>query len=96
MDGGLLLMMDCSAPATKILTRHEMEMGIQIDEMEKYKWICSEQNGCDVGRIIYLDWAQKFGAKVRQWLETLSDQEVQQHFQQVSEKVKNYIYSKSR
>ncbi|PIS30974.1 MAG: hypothetical protein COT43_00570 [Candidatus Marinimicrobia bacterium CG08_land_8_20_14_0_20_45_22] len=79
----------------KILSRHEKEMGIQIAEMEKYKWICSNQHGCDIGKSAYLDWIQKYGKKVREWLESLPDEEIDQLYNEISDSVKNYILKKA-
>ncbi len=79
---------------TKQLSRHEKEMAIQISEMEKYKWICSERNGHDAGKHAYFEWTQKYGRKVREWLESLSDEEIDTYFANVSDRIKNYIYEK--
>ncbi|MDD5765100.1 MAG: hypothetical protein PHW79_02435 [Candidatus Marinimicrobia bacterium] len=79
----------------KILSRHEKEMGIQIAEMEKYKWICSSQQGCDIGKSAYFDWIQKYGQKVRDWLESLSDEEIDRLYNAISERVKHYILEKA-
>jgi len=79
----------------KILTRHEKEMGIQIDEMEKYKYICSEKEGCDVGKRAYFEWTQKYGKKVREWLETLTDEEIDHLFNSISDRIKLYILQKA-
>jgi len=80
---------------TKILTRHEKEMGIQIAEMEKYKYICSQQEGCDIGKRAYFEWTQKYSKKVREWLESLSDDEIDRLFDSVSERIKLYIFQKA-
>jgi len=80
---------------TKILTRHEKEMGIQVAEMEKYKYICSRQAGCDIGKRAYFEWTQKYGKKVREWLESLSDDEIDRLFNAVSEQIKCYIFEKA-
>jgi len=77
------------------LTRHEKEMGIQIAEMEKYKWICSQNQGHDVGKMAYFEWTQKYGRKVREWLESLTDEEVDRLFAALSDRVKHYIMEKS-
>jgi len=79
----------------KVLSRHEKEMGIQIAEMEKYKYICSEQEGCDVGKRAYFEWTQKYGKKVREWLESLSNDEIDHLYETVSERIKNYIIEKA-
>ncbi len=70
-------------------------MGIQIAEMEKYKYICSEQEGCDVGKRAYFEWTQKYGKKVREWLESLSNDEIDHLYETVSERIKNYIIEKA-
>ncbi|MCK9483071.1 MAG: hypothetical protein M0R34_01745 [Candidatus Marinimicrobia bacterium] len=100
-------MVDCSnsnnvkSPAipsqnyTNGLSRHEKEMGIQIAEMEKYKWICSQDQGHDVGRLAYFEWTQKYGRKVREWLESLSDDEIDRLFSTLSDRIKNYILEKA-
>ena len=80
---------------TKILTRHEKEMGIQVAEMEKYKYTCSLQEGCDIGKRAYFEWTQKYGKKVRDWLESLSDDEINRLFNAVSEQIKRYIFEKA-
>jgi hypothetical protein len=77
------------------LTRHEKEMGIQIAEMEKYKWICSQDQGHDVGKTAYFEWTQKYGRKVREWLESLTDEEIDHLFVALSDRIKNYIREKS-
>lgn len=77
------------------LSRHEQEMAIQISEIEKYKYICSEQAGCDIGKRAYFEWTLKYGQKVREWLESLSDEEVANIFDSVPERIKNYIIQKS-
>jgi len=77
------------------LTRHEKEMGIQIAEMEKYKWICSKDQEHDVGKMAYFEWTQKYGRKVREWLESLTDEEVDRLFTTLSDRVKHYIMEKS-
>lgn len=88
-------------PLTKIvannqtLSRHEKEMGIQIAEMEKYKYICSQQEGCDIGKRAYFEWAQKYSKKVRQWLETLSEEEINRLFEEISDRIKVYILNKA-
>lgn len=78
-----------------LLTRHEKEMGIQIAEMEKYKYLCSEQAGCDIGKRAYFEWTQKYGKKVREWLETLSDDEINRLFDTISGRIKQYIFEKA-
>ena len=80
---------------SKNLSRHEKEMGIQISEMEKYKWICSKDQGRDVGKMAYFEWTQKYSHKVRDWLESLSDEEIDRLFAELSDQVKNYIEEKS-
>ena len=80
---------------TKNLSRHEKEMGIQIAEMEKYKWICSQNQGYDIGKIAYFEWTQKYGRKVREWLESLPDSEIDRLFQTLSDRIKNYIQEKA-
>ena len=80
---------------TKILTRHEKEMGIQVAEMEKYKYICSQQEGCDIGKRAYFEWTQKYGKTVREWLESLSDNEINHLFETLSERIKHYIFEKA-
>ncbi|MCK9243728.1 MAG: hypothetical protein M0R44_02190 [Candidatus Marinimicrobia bacterium] len=70
-------------------------MGIQIAEMEKYKWICSQDQGHDVGRLAYFEWTQKYGRKVREWLESLSDDEIDRLFSTLSDRIKNYILEKA-
>lgn len=80
---------------TNGLSRHEKEMGIQISEMEKYKWICSQDQGHDVGKMAYFEWTQKYGRKVREWLESLSDEEIDRLFAALSERIKQYILEKS-
>jgi hypothetical protein len=87
---------DSVIPSQKILTRHEKEMAIQISEMEKYKYLCSEKIGNDVGKKAYFEWAQRYGCKVRVWLESLSDDEVNLLFEKISERIKNYIIQKTR
>jgi hypothetical protein len=77
------------------LSRHEKEMAIQISEMEKYKYICSEQAGCDIGKRAYFEWTLKYGRKVREWLESLSDEEIAAIFDAVPERVKHYIIQKA-
>lgn len=79
----------------KILTRHEKEMGIQIAEMEKYKYICSQQEGCDIGKRAYFEWTQKYSNKVREWLESLSDEEIDHLFDALADRIKHYIFQKS-
>lgn len=79
----------------QVLTRHEKEMGIQIAEMEKYKYLCSEQAGCDIGKRAYFEWTQKYSKKVREWLETLSDEEINHLFDTISERIKQYIFEKA-
>ncbi|HPC36656.1 MAG TPA: hypothetical protein P5268_02715 [Candidatus Marinimicrobia bacterium] len=79
----------------KNLSRHEKEMGIQISEMEKYKWFCSQDQGYDVGKTAYFEWTQKYSRKVREWLESLSDEEIDRLFAGISDQVKNYIEEKS-
>lgn len=84
------------APSYKVLSRHEKEMAIQISEMEKYKYICSEKNGADVGKAAYFEWAKMYGCKVRSWLETMSDEEVDFLYEKISERIKKYITEKTR
>lgn len=79
----------------KTLSRCEKEMGIQICEIEKYKWICSQQSGCDIGKKAYFDWIQAYGKRVRKWLESLSDEEIDKLFDEISERIKHYIEEKS-
>lgn len=38
----------------------------EIEEIEKYKWIRSEQEGYDVGEIACEEWVNQFAAKYRQ------------------------------
>jgi hypothetical protein len=78
----------------KDLSRHEKEMGIQVAEMEKYKWICSQQSGCDVGKQAYFEWIHKHSKRVRQWLESLTDEEIDRIFNSISEHIKHYISNK--
>ncbi|MBL7067642.1 MAG: hypothetical protein ISS29_07295 [Candidatus Marinimicrobia bacterium] len=80
---------------TKILSRHEKEMGIQIAEMEKYKYLCSQQEGCDIGKRAYFEWTQKYGRKVRSWLDSLSDEEINTIYNTISERIKHYIIEKA-
>ncbi len=77
------------------LSRHEKEMGIQIAEMDKYKWICSQQSGCDIGKKAYFDWTRKYGRKVRSYLESLSDEEINHLYESVSDRIKYYIENKT-
>ena len=77
-----------------VLSRCEKEMGIQIAEMEKYKWICSEKLGCDVGKKVYFEWIQKNSKKMRAWLESLSDEELNRRYDAISDRIKNYIEDK--
>jgi len=79
---------------TKVLSRHEKEMGIQIEAMDKYKWYRSEQIGHDIGKRAYFDWTQIHGQKVREWLESLSDDDINKQFKKVSRRVKQYILNK--
>jgi len=79
----------------KSLSRHEKEMGIQIAEMEKYKYICSEREGCDIGKRAYFEWTQKYGKKVRDWLESLSYEEIDTLFDNIPERIKHYIIQKA-
>lgn len=79
----------------KSLSRHEKEMGIQIAEMEKYKYICSEQEGCDIGKRAYFEWTQKYGKKVRDWLESLPSEEIDALFDNISDRIKHYIIQKA-
>ena len=78
-----------------VLSRHEKEMGIQIAEMEKYKYICSEREGCDIGKRAYFEWSQRYGKKVREWLESLSNDEIDHLYATVSERIKHYIVDKA-
>lgn len=71
-------------------------MAIQISEMEKYKYICSEQVGSDVGKQAYFEWAQKYGYKVRNWLESLNDDEINVIFDTVSDYIKQSVTTKIR
>lgn len=87
---------DSFNPNYKILSRHEKEMAIQISEMEKYKYICSEKNGADVGKQAYFEWAKMYGCKVRSWLETMNDEEINQLFEKISDRIKRYITDKTR
>ncbi len=80
----------------KILTRHEKEMAIQISEMEKYKYICSEKNGTDVGKQAYFEWAKMYGCRVRHWLETMSETEINMLFEKISERIKKCVTNKCR
>jgi len=77
------------------LSRHEKEMGIQISEMEKYKWLCSQQEGCDVGTAAYFKWAQKYAQRVRHWLESLPDEEVDRLYEALSDHIKTCICNKA-
>ena len=43
---------ECITVQERILSIHEKEMAIQISEMDKYKYICSEECGTDVGKNI--------------------------------------------
>ena len=86
---------ECITVQQKVLSRHEKEMAIQISEMEKYKYICSEQCGTDVGKTAYFEWAQKYGCKVRNWLESLNDDEVNNIFETISEHIKHCIVTKT-
>lgn len=79
----------------RILSRHEKEMGIQISEMDKYKWICSQQSGCDVGKRAYFEWTQRYGKQVREYLESLSDEEINRVYTTISDRIKNYIENKT-
>ncbi len=80
----------------KQLSRHEKEMGIQISEMEKYKFIASQNCGFDVGKNAYFEWTSKYSKKVRNWLDTLSDQEIDKCFEALSGKLKNTMMTKTR
>lgn len=87
---------DSIKPNQRILSRHEKEMAIQISEMEKYKYICSEKIGADVGKKAYFEWAQRYGCKVRVWLESLQDDEVNLLFEKISERIKKCVIEKTR
>ncbi len=39
---------------------------LQIDEMEKHKWIESEKAGYDLGEAARIDWVKKYAAKFRE------------------------------
>lgn len=39
---------------------------LQIDEMEKHKWIESEKAGYDVGPAAHIDWVKKYAAQFRE------------------------------
>ncbi len=88
--------MDKNRTNSILLSRHEKEMGIQISEMDKYKYICSERVGCNIGRQAYFDWAQKYGKKVREWLETLDDTEITNLYNNISDQIKQHIIYKKR
>lgn len=79
----------------KLLSRNEKEMGIQIAEMEKHKWSWSNKQGRDMGKSAYFDWIQKYGKKVRDWLESLSDEEIDSLYNDLSDRIKQYIQDKS-
>ena len=71
-------------------------MAIQISEMEKYKYICSEKKGSDVGKMAYMEWSKIYACKVRRWLETKNIQEIDALFDKVSDPIKRCIYYKTR
>jgi len=83
-----------TTPTTKVLSRHEKEMGIQIAAMDDYKWCRSQDAGHDVGKRAYFDWTQRHGQKVREWLESKSDEEINQLFEDLSDRIKQYILNK--
>ena len=83
-------------PNLKVLTRHEKEMAIQISEMEKYKYICSEKNGADVGKGAYFEWAKMYGCKVRTWLESMNEDEINILFKRTSERIQKSMTQKCR
>ncbi len=87
---------ECIRAKQRILSRHEKEMAIQISEMEKYKYLCSEKIGNDVGKKAYFEWAQKYGCKVRGWLESLTDDEINILYDKISERIKQYVITKIR
>lgn len=39
---------------------------MQIEEMEKHKWIESEKAGYDLGEAARIDWVKKYAAKFRE------------------------------
>jgi len=78
------------------LSRHAKEIGIQIHEMEKYKWCCSEKLGRDIGKQAYFMWIEKYGKKVREWLESLPDEEIDKRYNALPEQIKKYIEEKIR
>ena len=87
---------ECLKPNLRVLSRHEKEMAIQISEMEKYKYICSEKNGADVGKQAYFEWAKMYACRVRSWLETMDDYEVNLLFEKISERIKRCVAEKTR
>lgn len=78
-----------------IFSRHEKEMAIQIQAMEEHKWRRSEEQGYDLGRQAYFEWCQRFAHSVRLWLESLSDEELDEYFAKVPDRIKHYIFEKT-
>ncbi|MBO8130436.1 MAG: hypothetical protein H0Z29_02840 [Candidatus Marinimicrobia bacterium] len=77
-------------------SRHAKEIGIQINEMEKFKRCCSREIGQDAGKKAYLEWVEKYGAEVREWLESLSDEEINKRYDSLPDRIKKYIEEKIR
>lgn len=78
-----------------MFSRHEKEMAIQIQAMEDHKWRRSEEQGFDLGKQAYFEWCQRFAQQVRAWLESLTDEEIDEHFAKVQERIKHYIFEKT-
>lgn len=56
--------------------RHSLALEKQREEINKHKWILSEQARQDVGRDAVLDWISRYAAQWREWFEA---QEFEDH-----------------
>ncbi len=49
--------------------RQEHMLGLQREEIAKYRWLQSEKAHCDIGRQAAVEWVQKHAAAWRKWYE---------------------------
>lgn len=45
-------------------------MRLECEEMKKHKWIESEKNNKDIGKIAYVNWINKYAKLYREYIES--------------------------